>query len=101
MRKDYYVYIITNKYNCIFYIGVTNDINRRHSEHFLKDKESFSKKYNLHKVVYVEHFYEINEAIYREKQLKNWKRNWKIELIKKHNPNFDDLTKGDSESSSE
>ena len=103
--KNYYVYIITNKYNTVFYVGMTDNLIRRIYEHKNKLIEGFSKKYNLFKLVYFEETNDVNEAIKREKQLKNWHRDWKLNLIKETNPNFKDLSidwyKGDSEPSSE
>ncbi|MDO8495678.1 MAG: GIY-YIG nuclease family protein [bacterium] len=89
--KHYYVYIITNKYNTTFYIGVTNNLERRLLEHKNKIIKGFSNKYKLVKLVYFEETNNINEAIKREKQLKNWHREWKINLIKSSNPDFNNL----------
>ena len=84
----YYVYVITGKSNSALYIGVTNDLARRIHEHKSETIDGFSKRYHLHKLVYFEEYSEINQAILREKQLKAWKREKKIELIKKQNPTF-------------
>lgn len=92
MSKVYSVYIITNYLNSTFYVGITNDIERRIVEHKLKIKEGFSSKYNLNKLVYYEQTQSVIDAIAREKQLKNWHRKWKIDLIKKENPSFRDLS---------
>jgi len=82
--RDYYIYIATNSTNSVIYIGVTNDLVRRTWEHKNKFFEkSFTAKYHINKIVYFEHFEDINEAIKREKQLKRWHREWKINLIKK------------------
>lgn len=89
----YYVYILTNKNSTTFYIGVTNDIARRIYEHQQKFVPGFSQKYNLTKLVLVEQFTNVKEAIAREKQLKNWHREWKINLIKQTNPLLEDLSK--------
>lgn len=89
--KKYFVYIITNKNNSVFYIGVTNDINTRIYQHKNKLIEGFSSKYNLKKLVYIEETQDIESAIRREKQLKKWNRQWKIDLIKAANPGFRDL----------
>ncbi len=90
MKKGY-VYIMTNKTNSTFYIGVTNDIIRRVFEHKNNLIDGFTKKYSVHKLVYVEQYDLLTDAIAREKQLKNWHRDWKINLIIKENPNFNDL----------
>ena len=87
--KRYFVYIMTNKPKGTLYIGVTNDIERRTNEHYLKAGSQFSKKYNLRRLVYVEEISDINAAIAREKQLKNWHRDWKINLIEAENPTWD------------
>lgn len=92
LRKHYYVYIVTNKMNEVFYIGVTNNLERRISEHKLGAFEGFTKKYNCKKLVFYEIFNDINCAIAREKKLKNWHRQWKIDLIQETNPNFEDLS---------
>ena len=92
MKRDYYVYILTNYQETTFYIGVTSDLAKRIYEHKHKLKEGFSSKYSLNKLVYVETTHSANDAIKREKQLKNWRRQWKIDLIKKINPNFNDLS---------
>ena len=84
----YYVYIVTGKSNSALYIGVTSDLSRRIYEHKSEAIDGFSKRYHLHKLVYFEEYSEINQAILREKQLKAWKREKKIELIKKQNPTF-------------
>lgn len=86
------VYILTNYDNEVLYIGVTSDLFSRIAEH--KEKyypSSFTAKYNCYKLVYYEHFMLIEEAIAKEKQLKNWKRQWKINLINNFNPNWEDL----------
>jgi len=90
-KKYYYVYILTNYGETTFYIGVTNDISRRLWEHKNKFVNSFSAKYNLNKLVYYEQFESQIDAINREKQLKNWHRDWKLNLIRSINPNFKDL----------
>lgn len=87
------VYILTNINNITFYIGVTSNLPKRIWEHKNKFVDGFTKKYNVDKLVYYELTENIETAINREKQLKNWHRDWKIKLIKKINPNFDDLYK--------
>ena len=88
----YYIYILTNKRNGTLYIGVTNSLFRRGFQHKLKENpNSFTAKYNIDKLVYYEIYTYIKEAIKREKQLKKWKRQWKIELIEKENAIWRDL----------
>lgn len=82
--KNYYVYILTNNSRTL-YIGVTNDLRRRMYEHKNKLCDGFTKKYNLDKLVFFEVYNEVASAIQREKQLKNWHRNWKINLIESVN----------------
>ncbi|HQI41947.1 MAG TPA: GIY-YIG nuclease family protein [Ignavibacteriaceae bacterium] len=86
----YYVYIMTNNAKTL-YIGVTNDLNRRVFEHKNSLIDGFTKKYNIKKLVYYETFNNIDEAIRREKQLKNWHRQWKINLIESINKEWKDL----------
>ena len=88
----YFVYIITNYTNTTFYVGVTNDLQRRILQHKSKILEGFSSKYCLKKLVYIEEFKNVNDAIYREKQLKKYRRSWKFNLIRENNPSFDDLS---------
>jgi putative endonuclease len=90
--RQYYVYILTNKSNNVLYIGVTNDLIPRIFEHKNKLVEGFTKKYNLRKLVYYEATNDIESAINREKQLKNWHRDWKINLIDQFNPEWKDLS---------
>ena len=90
--NSYYVYILTNKTNSVIYIGITNNLLHRLYEHKNKLLKGFTKKYNVNKLVYFEQTSDINEAIKREKILKKWNREWKIELIKKQNPEFKDLS---------
>ncbi len=87
----YYVYILTNKRNGTLYIGVTNNIVRRTMEHRDGLNDSFSRRYGTTRLVYVEPHDEIAQAILREKQLKNWRRSWKLDLIEKENPDWRDL----------
>ena len=96
--NQYFVYKITNR-NKVLYIGMTNNLERRIYEHKNKLVEGFSKKYNLTKLVYFEKTVDVNSAI--KKQLKNWHRQWKINLIESINPNWIDLTLSfDAETSS-
>jgi putative endonuclease len=89
--KQYFVYILASKKNGVLYIGVTNDLEKRVLEHKHKLNKGFAAKYNVDKLVYFEQFSIVEEAIHREKQLKKWNRDWKIELIEKENAEWNDL----------
>ncbi|HEY8334498.1 MAG TPA: GIY-YIG nuclease family protein [Tardiphaga sp.] len=92
MREHhYYVYILASQIGGTLYIGVTNDLIRRVYEHKTKVAEGFTRKYGVDRLVYFEYFDHIEHAILREKRLKKWLRAWKIALIEKDNPNWDDL----------
>ena len=82
---------MTNRETGVLYVGVTNSLERRVWEHKEGVNEGFTKKYKLKTLVYHEEFEDINSAIDREKELKHWNRRWKVELIEKENPNWDDL----------
>lgn len=86
-----FVYILTNKTNRVIYTGVTNDLIRRVSEHRSGSYRSFTKKYNVTKLVYYEIYGDIKLAIQREKQIKAGSRSKKISLIEKLNPEWNDL----------
>ena len=89
--KQSFVYIVTNKYRTTFYTGMTSDLNRRIVEHMTGEGSKFTSKYNLTDLVYYEVFSDIEQAIAREKQLKNWHHDWKVNLIKQHNPTLKTL----------
>lgn len=89
--KSSFVYIITNQYRTTFYIGVTANLHNRVAEHENGIGSTFTKKYNLKDLIYFEEFSDINQAIAREKQLKNWHKEWKINLIKEKNPSLSTL----------
>jgi len=89
-----YVYILASDRNGTLYVGVTSDIIRRVYQHRNDMAAGFSSKYEVHMLVYYEIFGDIREAILREKQLKWWKRQWKIELIERDNPEWIDLYEG-------
>ena len=86
------MYILSNKKNGTLYIGMTNDLERRMFEHKNKLYAGFTIKYGLDKLVYFEQFQYVNDAIKKEKKLKNWNRSWKIELIEKDNKDWKDLS---------
>ncbi len=92
LNHQYYVYILSNMKNGTIYIGVTNDLERRMFEHKKKIIEGFSKKYELNRLVYFEQFQYVNDAIKREKQLKTWHRQWKVDLIEEDNKEWNDLS---------
>ena len=91
MKKSYFVYILTNFEETTFYIGVTSNLQKRIWEHKNKIVEGFTKKYNVDRLVYYEQTEEVETALNREKQLKRWHRQWKINLIKEFNPKMKDL----------
>lgn len=91
MPKTYYVYILASKRNGTLYIGVTNDLSRRVDEHRAGLADGFTKKHAVHTLVYFETFDDIDVAIAREKRLKKYKREWKINLIQEHNVEWQDL----------
>lgn len=90
--KRYFVYVLTNNSNEVIYIGVTGNLKRRIYEHQNKLVKGFTEKYNLNKLIYFEETIDVHIAISREKQLKNWHREWKINLINDSNPNWSDLS---------
>jgi putative endonuclease len=89
--KQYYVYILASQRNGTLYVGMTNDLVRRYYEHKHGMVEGFTKKYQVHILVYYEVHDDVSEAIKREKQLKKWNRSWKIRLIEEKNPEWMEL----------
>ena len=89
--KQYYVYILANDRNGTLYIGVTSDLIKRIYEHRSDLVDGFTQEHQVHQLVYYEITDDINSAIAREKQLKSWNRKWKIDLIEKTNPQWEDL----------
>lgn len=89
--RSYWVYVLASKIGGTLYIGVTNDLIRRVYEHKEELAEGFTKKYEVHRLVYFEQHPDIEAAIQREKRLKKWNRKWKIRLIEETNPNWIDL----------
>ena len=93
--RQYFIYILASKKNGTLYIGVTNSIERRIEEHKIKlNPDCFTAKYNVTSLVYYETFQYIEDAIQREKQLKKWNRQWKINLIEEENKDWKDLSEG-------
>ena len=91
MKKEYFVSILASKPYGTLYIGVTNDLLKRIYEHKNKLVKGFTEKYNIDRLVYYDSSISIQAAIAREKQLKRWKRQWKINLIEEFNPEWQDL----------
>lgn len=93
-HHTYYVYIITNKHRSTYYIGVTNNLRERlkqHKKNSLTETTTFASKYNLEFLVFFEKYTWIEEAIAREKELKKWRRDKKLDLIRNSNPEFEFL----------
>ena len=88
---QYFVYILASKKNGTLYVGVTNNLVKRVYEHKHNIVKGFTQTYNVHMLVYFEVHLEIEAAIKREKIIKHWKREWRIELIEKKNPEWRDL----------
>ncbi len=91
VNKRPVVYILASKRNGTLYIGVTSDLAKRTWEHKNNMVESFTKRYGVHQLVWYELHESMGAAIKREKQLKEWKRQWKLELIESTNPHWQDL----------
>lgn len=91
MGKQPAVYILASKRNGTLYVGVTSNLVRRAWQHKNGTTGGFTKKYNVHTLVYYEHFDDMTSALVREKQMKKWRRAWKIELIEKSNRSWKDL----------
>lgn len=85
------VYILASRRNGTLYVGVTNNLIRRVWEHKQNLTDGFTKKYTVHTLVYYELYSDILHAIAREKEIKKWKRRWKLQLIEKNNPDWKDL----------
>jgi putative endonuclease len=90
--KRFYVYILSNKRNGTLYTGVTSDLVKRIYEHKNNLVDGFTKKYSIHRLIWYEPHETAETAIIRERQIKKWKRQWKLELIERHNPQWDDLS---------
>jgi putative endonuclease len=86
-----YVYLLANRRNGTLYVGVTNDLMQRIKQHKDKLQEGFTAQYNVTKLMWFEEHWDVRDAIQREKRIKGCKRSWKIELIEKENPKWEDL----------
>jgi putative endonuclease len=91
--RDYYVYILASE-SGVLYVGITNDLEHRIWQHRQPDPSRFTSRYNVNQLVYYETFADPREAIAREKQLKNWRREKKVALIARENPEWRDLSEG-------
>jgi putative endonuclease len=91
--REYFVYILASGVNGTLYVGVTSDLARRGSQHKMSvSGKSFTAKYHVHALVYYESYDSIDQAIMREKNIKAWKRLWKLNLINDANPEWNDLS---------
>lgn len=91
MEKHYYVYILSSKKYGTLYVGVTSNLEQRIYQHKAELVAGFTKKYHVHSLVYYEIHSDVYEAITREKHIKKWKRQWKINLIEQNNPQWINL----------
>lgn len=91
MSKSYYIYILASGRNGTLYVGVTNDLVRRVSEHKNGDADGFTKKYKVNRLVWFDETSDITAAIQREKTMKRWRREWKLNVIEEMNPQWHDL----------
>ncbi len=89
--NDYFIYIVTNWTNKVMYVGVTNNLERRIAEHKAGQIKGFTQKYKTNKLVYYEHYNDIELAILREKEIKKWRREKKDKLVETLNPKWNDL----------
>jgi putative endonuclease len=89
--QEYYVYILANKRNGTLYVGMTKDIAKRAVRHKDRRANQFAAKYDVDKLVYYEKYKSLEEAVKREKQAKKWRREWKIKMIERRNPEWKDL----------
>lgn len=89
--KEGYTYILLNKNRTVLYIGATENLKNRVNLHSQGRATEFTKKYNVSEIIYFEHFLDKQDAFIREKQIKNWKREWKWNLIKSKNPQLKNL----------
>ncbi len=93
MECSYFVYIMANQFATTLYTGVTNDLLRRVYEHKQGLRPCFTQRYHLNYLMYFDETDDVSAALYKEKQIKNWRRDWKLNLIRQMNPRFEDLAK--------
>ncbi|HEV7276002.1 MAG TPA: GIY-YIG nuclease family protein [Devosiaceae bacterium] len=94
MNRTYFVYLLASGRNDTLYVGVTNDLVRRVGEHREGTAEGFTRKYHVHHLIWFAAHEDIEQAILREKQIKRWKREWKVALFRDTNPRWEDLYPG-------
>lgn len=94
MNKQGYVYMLASKKDGVIYTGVTSNLKNRIWQHKNNQVDGFTKSYDVHTLVWYEMFESITDAISKEKTIKNWKREWKIQRIEEDNPEWDDLYEG-------
>lgn len=90
-ERTYWVYVLASKRQGTLYVGVTNSLERRIAEHKAQRVDGFTRTYGVDRLVYYRGFGEVTEAIHFEKQLKRWRREWKVRLIERDNPEWSDL----------
>jgi putative endonuclease len=91
LTRSYFVYLLASRRNGTLYVGVTNDLTKRVWQHKQGLVEGFTKRYGIKMLVWYQQTESIEAAIVREKQIKKWNRDWKVELIEKNNPQWRDL----------
>jgi putative endonuclease len=91
LASIYWIYVMTNEPRGVLYVGMTSDLPRRAFEHREGHLEGFTNRYNLNRLVYFEEHNEADVAARRERAMKRWRRDWKIELIERFNPTWADL----------
>jgi putative endonuclease len=90
-EEIFHVYMLASRIGGTLYIGVTSNLLARMAQHREGDVEGFTRRYGVHRLVWFEEHWTAESAIRREKQMKEWKRAWKVRLIRERNPNWDDL----------
>jgi putative endonuclease len=91
--KAYFVYMMTNRSRVVLYIGITNSLERRLWFHGNSLARGFTQRYKIDRLVYYETYYDVRDAIAREKEIKRWRREKKNELVRRLNPKWEDLSK--------
>ena len=89
--RTYWVYMLASGKHGTIYVGVTNSLERRIAEHKAKEVPGFTKRHGVDRLVWFRGYGEVTEAIHFEKQLKRWRRDWKVQLVEEENPNWQDI----------